>query len=86
MEKQHGAPMKTWTVVLEIIDHADRTGPSAEEEISRNQIIDMAQSGLENRPGISFRIMETIEAPYGPQHPDGVFIVDGGSQHLPRRH
>lgn len=67
--------MKKWTVVIEVTDHADRTGPSAERELTKNEIEDAILS--HDVPAyVSYQVMETIPAPYGPQHPDGVFIKE----------
>lgn len=66
--------MKKWTVVIEITDEiTDGSGPYTKQEIE-SFVSDSMQQYVEN--GIGFQIFETIEAPYGPQHPDGVFICD----------
>lgn len=78
--------MKTWTVVLEIRDFGEVVdGGVTNSYLSQYGIKDLIAI-RDSVNHVSYSVCEAIEAPYGPQHPDGVFIVDGGSQHLPRRH
>lgn len=58
--------MKTWTVVIELNEMDD---------MSKQNIEDMVSTVLQYRSN-SFRIMETIPAPYGPQKPGGVFLSE----------
>lgn len=60
--------MKTWTVVIEI----------ETDTRLKNEIEDWVSENL-SFSGFPFRIMETIEAPYGPQHKDGVWIAERGA-------
>lgn len=70
--------MKTWTVVLELQDHGSGAGHGDNEYMTQSQMNRLVSETLTAiEPSyVSFRIMETIEAPYGPQHPNGVFIAD----------
>jgi hypothetical protein len=63
--------MKTWTVVLEIQDSQDM--------LTQKEVEAMLELRLEDGllAGCGYRIMETIEAPYGPQ---GVSITDNTKQ------
>jgi methionyl-tRNA synthetase len=61
--------MKTWTVVIEINDK--------DESFTQHQIEEYVNHLLCGAlANISHRVMETIEAPYGPQKPGGVFIKE----------
>lgn len=72
--------MKKWTVVIEIQDDGEPLYNTERPEHLRQQsIADCVSSALRLAfvsQSLGFQIMETIEAPYGPQHPDGVFIAD----------
>lgn len=62
--------MKKWTVVIEFNGVQDDVPKSAIDEAVSNCLSDELPSG------VGFRIMEVIPAPYGPQHPGGVFIAE----------
>ena len=66
--------MKKWTVVIELTD----TQIELEEQFEKNQIEWQVSNALRNRMHafLKFQVMETVQAPYGPQHPDGVFIAE----------
>lgn len=57
--------MKTWTVVVEV---------QVDDEMDRNEVENRIRAGDEAFN--HYRIMESIPAPYGAQHPDGVFIKE----------
>jgi hypothetical protein len=68
--------MKTWTVVIEVRDYG---------EVIDNVVTDnyLSEYGIKELLAIrdcpnhiSYSICETIPAPYGPQHPDGVWISE----------
>ena len=62
--------MKKWTVVVEItIDDEN------EAEFDQGGVDRFVSETFSDR-GFPFRIMEVIAAPYGPQHPGGVFITE----------
>lgn len=61
--------MKKWTVVIEL------AMPDDTEPISQAEVNSRVSDSLADR-GFNFQIMETIPAPYGPQHPGGVFIAE----------
>lgn len=65
--------MKKWTIVIEITDRAEDYDnmPYNHSRLEEN-ISDALEGELEINS--SFQIMEIIEAPYGPQHKDGVFL------------
>ncbi len=62
--------MKTWTVVVELSNVPRIYLQHGIEAFVTNAL----HHSLPEE--ISYRIMETIEAPYGPQHPGGVFITE----------
>lgn len=66
--------MKIWTVVIEMKMADDDEG----YEISRSAIEGFISESLSAKiaPTHSFRIMETCDAPYGPQHSGGVFLKE----------
>jgi hypothetical protein len=64
--------MKTWTVVVEITDENESLLQMPKEEI---EALCTPGEYFACPDNVKFRIMETIPAPYGPQHPDGVFIA-----------
>lgn len=76
--------MKKWTVVVEITgSYLDET-----EQLTRTDIESAVSEHLSNAfdSTSKFQIMEIIEAPYGPQHKDGVFIAEVGPRgHLYKR-
>jgi hypothetical protein len=65
--------MKKWTVVLEISDDGVLDGGGNASFFDKKQLENVI-SDLLSFHGFGFQIMETIDAPYGPQHPNGVFL------------
>lgn len=70
--------MKIWTVVIQIDDKGNSPGYPPNGYFKQHEIEKEIREALSYQmpQEISFRIMETIEAPYGPQHPGGVFIKE----------
>lgn len=68
--KRERAMLKVWTVVIELIDDGDPRG-----YFDKDGIEEMIEECLRNgmHAGFTWRIMETIEAPYGPQ---GVIVKE----------
>lgn len=65
--------MKKLTIVIQITDTRDDHGEPALDHSAMEREISAALDGQFDIYS-SYQIMEIIEAPYGPQHPNGVFV------------
>lgn len=68
--------MKHWTIVIEIGDNSDMfdgAEPYTQAQIEK-AVTERIDGALPDY--LSYRVMETIDAPYGAQHRDGVYIKE----------
>lgn len=63
--------MKKWTVVVELTVPENLTKADVESAIEDTLVVSDAWGGVSAG---QFQIMETIEAPYGPELPGGVYL------------
>ena len=62
-----------WTVVIEIEDEGNL---ASGRSMKQGEIEDLISVDCGTSVAVSYRVMEVIAAPYGAQHPGGVFISE----------